>query len=71
METLRKEIFIREKQLDAPISLSIGMCRGKVPKLKRITHHSKNEFKKEYSLYLAYKALKKAKRKGGNCIILL
>jgi GGDEF domain-containing protein len=71
MDTLRQEIFIRAKKLNAPTSLSIGICKGKVPKLKKITHHSKNEFKKDPAIFLGYKALKKAKKKGGNCIVQL
>ncbi len=71
MNTLREEIFTIANELNAPTSLSIGMCRGDVPKLKKITRHRKNEFKKDPAIFLAYKALKKAKKKGGNCIVQL
>ena len=71
MDRLRKEIQKIARELDAPTSLSIGMCRARAPQIKSISAHSTEEFKKDPAIYLAYKALKKAKRKGGNCIMRL
>lgn len=67
-ENLRRKLERFAEKMNAPTSLSVGITKGKVPKVKRIKSHNVNEFKKDPYVFLAYKALKKAKKKGGNCI---
>lgn len=68
-DKLRRKISKLAENLDAPTSLSIGITRGPAPIIKRIKSHNINEFKKDPGIFLVYRALKKAKKKGGNCII--
>jgi GGDEF domain-containing protein len=68
-ENIRQEIKRLAEKLDAPTSLSIGMVRGPAPSIKRIKSHNKKEFKKDPHILMAYRALKKAKKNGGNCIV--
>lgn len=69
LENLRKRIKTLARKLKAPTSLSIGVARGRIFDNKPIKHHRKRDFSKDPIRYLAYKALKEAKKKGGNCII--
>jgi hypothetical protein len=54
---------------NVPTSLSVGIANGKVFDFKPITHHRKSDFRKDPTRYLAYKALKRAKKLGGNQIV--
>ena len=69
IEELRKDIRKLAQRHRANTSLSAGLAEGKVPKVKKIKSHSKREFKKDPTIFLAYRALKKAKKRGGNCIV--
>lgn len=69
IEELRKDVMKLARRYHAPTSLSAGLAEGKVPKVKKIKSHSKREFKKDPTIFLAYRALKKAKKRGGNCIV--
>ncbi len=68
-EILRKKLNNLAIDLNAPTSLSIGMAYGRIFDTKPIQHHRKRDFSKDPTRYLAYKALKEAKKKGGNCIV--
>ena len=68
-ESLRKKVLNLAQKLEAPTSLSVGIASGRIIDTKPITHHRKSDFQKDPTRYLAYKALKEAKRKGGNIII--
>jgi GGDEF domain-containing protein len=70
-ENIRRKIKRLAEKLDAPTSLSIGMVRGAAPLIKQIKSHNKKEFKKDPNILMAYRALKKAKKNGGNCIVQL
>jgi len=69
LEELRKEILALAKEQNAPTSLSVGLASGRIPRVKKIEAHSKREFKKDPAILLAYRAMKKAKKKGGNRLI--
>jgi GGDEF domain-containing protein len=69
IEELREDVMTLAHRHNAPTSLSAGLAEGKTPKVKKIKSHSKREFKKDLTIFLAYRALKKAKKKGGNRII--
>ncbi|TXT67358.1 MAG: hypothetical protein BAJALOKI1v1_110013 [Promethearchaeota archaeon] len=63
MKKLRDQIIQKAKQLNAPTSLSIGIYVGKSPSISKISRNSNTELKKDASIFLAYKALKKVKKK--------
>lgn len=69
IDDLRKDIMNLAQQYNASTSLSAGLAEGKIPKIKNIKNHSKSEFKKDPTIFLAYRALKKAKKQGGNSIV--
>ncbi len=69
IKTLKNEILNLAERIEAPTTLSAGIAEGRSPRIKEIKSHSKSEFKKDPTIYLAYSALKKAKKKGGNCIV--
>jgi GGDEF domain-containing protein len=69
MNKLRKDILELARKLNAPTSLSVGLTYGEISHLKVLKSHKKKEFLKHPTIYLAYKALKKAKKKGGNELI--
>ena len=54
---------------EIPTRLSIGMATGKIYNIKPLLYHSKKEFRKDPTVFLAYKALKEAKKRGGNQIV--
>lgn len=68
-EDLRKQILKIAKKFDANTSLSVGIAYGSIRNLKVVKGHSRKEFIKNPTVYMAYKALKKAKKWGGNQVI--
>jgi GGDEF domain-containing protein len=68
-EKLRKKICNMAKEIGVNTSLSVGIAEGTIQNLKKIKSHAKKEFMNNPTVYLAYKALKEAKKKGGNKII--
>ncbi|MGV9173132.1 MAG: hypothetical protein ACOC44_09380 [Promethearchaeia archaeon] len=68
LDKLRRDILNLAEKLDAPTSLSVGIAEGDVEHIKPLKSHRKKEFLKHPIIYLAYKALKKAKKQGGNII---
>lgn len=68
---LINKISILAKNYRIDTGLSIGIARGPISGLNEIKSHSLTEFKKHPTLFLAYKALKKAKSKGGNSIVII
>jgi GGDEF domain-containing protein len=70
IEGLRKSVLELAKHYNAPTSLSAGLAEGPYPQIKRIKSHSKKEFKKDPTILLAYRALKKAKKSGGNSTVI-
>jgi GGDEF domain-containing protein len=68
-EDLRREVLKKARKFDVNTSLSIGIAHGPIRNLKVVKEHSRKEFIKHPTVYLAYKALKKAKKRGGNQII--
>lgn len=69
IEELREKVLELAKEKNAPTSLSAGLASGRIPRVKKIDAHSKEEFKKDPTIFLAYRAMKKAKKKGGNRLI--
>jgi GGDEF domain-containing protein len=68
-EDLRKKILKLAKKFGANTSLSVGIAHGPIKNLKVVKGHSRKEFIKNPTVYMAYKALKKAKKMGGNQVI--
>jgi len=71
IENLKKQIKELAKFHEVPTSLSVGIAQGFISNIKKINSHSRKEFKKDPTIFLAYKALKKAKSAGGNTIVIL
>lgn len=69
-EALRLEILALAQKEEATTSLSIGMAYGPVTSLKRATNNRCNTLQKDLTRVLAYKALYKAKKTGGNQIMI-
>lgn len=69
MNKLRRDILELAQKLNASTSLSVGLTYGEISHLRVLKSHKKKEFLKHPTIYLAYKALKKAKKKGGNELI--
>jgi len=67
-EALRLEILTLARKEDAPTSLSIGMAYGPVTSLKHAINNRRSTLQKDSTRILAYKALHKAKKLGGNKI---
>lgn len=55
--------------IDAPTSLSIGVAIGPLMRLKPETNNRKKTLAKDPTRVLAYKALREAKKRGGNTIV--
>lgn len=68
-EDLRKQILKIAKKFGVNTSLSVGIAHGPIRNLKVVKGHSKREFIKNPTVYMAYKALKKAKKMGGNQVV--
>ena len=70
LNNLRIDILNIAMKLRAPTSLSVGIATGQINNTKPINHNRKSDFKKDPLIYLAYKALRKAKKTGGNKILI-
>ncbi len=70
MEQLQRDINDLAEELGAKTSLSIGMATGKLQRMKPLANNSKKELKKDPTVFLAYKALRKAKKSNKSTIVL-
>jgi hypothetical protein len=69
LESIRKKVFEIAQDCKADTTLSIGTALGIIHDLKPILHHQNRAFRKDPVLYMAFKALRTAKKRGGNQII--
>jgi hypothetical protein len=68
MESFRNEIFLLAQKIKAPTTLSIGISTGLInmDEIKPISHHRQSDISKDPTRRLAFKAIQKAKKMGGN-----
>ena len=71
LDDLRSDVYKLAREHQAPTSLSIGMSYGPILKLKPVRNNRKQTVRNDPTRILAYKALRQAKRKGGNKIVIL
>ncbi len=62
MGELVKQVNNLAKKNGAPTSLSVGLAIGPLSRVKPLKNNSKKELKKRPTVYLAYKALREAKK---------
>ena len=71
MEHFRQEIENLARDLGAPTTVSIGLASGLTSgdNIKPRTSHRKTDFAADPVRYRAHKAILRAKKQGGNCIV--
>lgn len=69
LEIIKKSIEQLANRLGAPTSLSIGVATGQINEIKKLENRKKITFFRDPTRAMALRALKKAKKMGGNQII--